>query len=127
MGRFVSMSGLDLSFMKEPEKKKRGRPVKAKPKPSLWQEQMEALRANTARRPSNRADVAASMLVQDIKPFVSPIDGSEITSRSKLRAHEQRHGVKQAGDFKRGELIAKENKRVAETQRLADPRSIKWE
>lgn len=29
----------------------------------------------------------------DIEPFVSPIDGSVITSRSTLREHNRRHGV----------------------------------
>ena len=34
--------------------------------------------------------------LSDIKPFVTQ-DGVEITSRSKLRAYEQLHGVKQTG------------------------------
>lgn len=33
----------------------------------------------------------------DIRPFVTT-DGVEITSRSKLRAYEQRHGVRQVGN-----------------------------
>lgn len=44
--------------------------------------------------------------------IVSPIDGTLITSRSQLRAHEKKHGVRQMGDYKPGELIAKENRRV---------------
>lgn len=108
MARYVSMHGLDLSFMHTSP------PVKR-------------TRKKASRAKSKRSSLPCPVLITDIKPFVSPIDGSEITSRSKLRSHEQRHGVKQAGDFKRGELIAKENKRVAETQRLADPGSIKWE
>lgn len=36
----------------------------------------------------------------DIKPFVSPIDGKEISSRSQLREHERRHGVRQCGELK---------------------------
>jgi hypothetical protein len=36
-------------------------------------------------------------VVSDIKPFVTQ-DGTEITSRSSLRAYEQRHGVKQVGN-----------------------------
>lgn len=39
-------------------------------------------------------------LMDDIKPFRSPIDGKEISSRSALREHEQRHGVRQVGDLK---------------------------
>ena len=59
--------------------------------------------------------------------FKSPIDGSFITSRSQLRAHNSKHGVRQAGDFKRGELIAAEKKRVAAS--MPNPRdgvSFKW-
>jgi hypothetical protein len=36
----------------------------------------------------------------DIAEFQSPIDGSLISSRSTLRAHEQRHGVRQCGELK---------------------------
>lgn len=122
---FVSMSGLDLSFLKD--KPKRGRPKKVETTPTAgWQAQMESMKREGAAIPSKRADFAAPVLMQDIKPFVSPIDGKEITSRSKLKAHERTHNVRQCGDFKRGELIAKEKRRVAETQRLADPGSIKW-
>jgi hypothetical protein len=46
--------------------------------------------------------------------FTSPIDGSHITSRSQLRRHNATHQVRQGGDWKPGELIAKENARVAE-------------
>lgn len=35
--------------------------------------------------------------MSDIKPFVTQ-DGNEITSRSSLRAYEQKHGVKQVGN-----------------------------
>lgn len=58
----------------------------------------------------------AHRFVPDIKPFTLP-DGTEITSRSSLRAYEQKHGVKQCGNdwtgstkpawwdqYKRGEL-----------------------
>ena len=59
--------------------------------------------------------------------FKSPIDGEFITSRSQLRAHERKHGVKQCGDYKPGELIGRENKRVErirEMARTGDP--LKW-
>ena len=36
-------------------------------------------------------------VVPDLTPFISPIDGKEITSRSGLREHEKRHGVFQIG------------------------------
>lgn len=34
----------------------------------------------------------------DIQPFVSPIDRTEISSRSQLREHERKHGVRQCGN-----------------------------
>lgn len=37
-------------------------------------------------------------VMSDIEPFVSPIDKTEITSRSQLREHERMHGVKQIGN-----------------------------
>lgn len=37
-------------------------------------------------------------VMSDIEPFQSPIDGTVITSRSQLREHEQRHGVRQVGN-----------------------------
>jgi hypothetical protein len=124
----ISMSGLDLSFLKEPEKKKRGRPrkqpVKAK---SEYQRQMDEIKARAASRPSKRADFGAPLVMQDIVPFISPIDGTEITSRSKLKAHEQKHGVKQCGDYKPGEIIAKQKKRAAAEAKLAEPETVKWE
>ncbi len=36
-------------------------------------------------------------VMPDLKPFISPIDGKEITSRSGLREHEKRHNVFQIG------------------------------
>ena len=36
-------------------------------------------------------------VLPDIKPFVTQ-DGLEITSRSGLRAYEQKHGIKQVGN-----------------------------
>lgn len=56
----------------------------------------------------------------------SPIDGSFITSRSQLRAHERTHNVRQAGDFKPGELIGKEKARVADNRRRAEGGSVEW-
>lgn len=51
--------------------------------------------------------------------FKSPINGEFITSRSQLRAHEARYNVKQGGDFKPGELIAKEKSRVEANRKAA--------
>jgi hypothetical protein len=103
----VSMSGLDLSFLKDweppkPKKKKRERNLRS-------------------------SVVGCPQIMGDIKAFRSPIDGAEISSRSSLRAHEQKHGVKQCGDFKPGEIIAKENKRVAHSLEQAKGATSRWE
>lgn len=37
-------------------------------------------------------------IIKDIEPFKSPIDGSIISSRSQIRDHEKKHGVKQVGN-----------------------------
>ncbi len=100
----------------EAPKRKRGRPrkhpVKTKPEKTF---------------PDCRADFGFPRVMQDITPFISPIDGTEISSRSKLKAHEQRHGVRQCGDFRKGEIIAKENKRIEDSLRGAEMETVKWE
>lgn len=58
--------------------------------------------------------------------FTSPIDGEFITSRSQLRAHEHRHNVRHAGDFKPGELIGEEKRRVAKSQEGLSGVDFKW-
>ncbi|TXH51747.1 MAG: hypothetical protein E6Q97_17735 [Desulfurellales bacterium] len=58
--------------------------------------------------------------------FASPIDGTFITSRSQLRRHNATHGVRQAGDFKPGEIISGEKKRVAASQPNDNGVTFKW-
>ena len=40
----------------------------------------------------------AFVVMKDIDPFVSPIDGKMVGSRSSLRDHERRHNVRQIGN-----------------------------
>lgn len=40
----------------------------------------------------------AAYFVPDLKSFISPLDGKEISSRSQLREHEARHNVRQVGN-----------------------------
>jgi hypothetical protein len=49
----------------------------------------------------------------------SPIDGSFITSRAQLRRHNNTHQVRCGGDFKPGDLINKEKRRVEINRQLA--------
>lgn len=57
----------------------------------------------------------------------SPVDGSFITSRSQLRRHNATHQVRCAGDFKPGELRAKENRRVEAIRETAKGADFRWE
>lgn len=52
--------------------------------------------------------------MSDITPFISPIDRTEISSRSALRDHEAKHGVKQVGND-----YASDNRRIKERAGLA--------
>lgn len=104
------------AFASTKASKKRGRPQK------------HTIKAEAKKQyPDCRADFGFPSLMQDITPFVSPIDGTEITSRSKLKAHEQRHGVKQAGDFRKGEIVSKLKKRAEADAKLAEPETVKWD
>ena len=47
----------------------------------------------------------------DIKPFQSPLDYSEISSRSALREHEKRHNVVQVGELKTPQDFSNAEKR----------------
>jgi hypothetical protein len=51
--------------------------------------------------------------------ILSPIDGSFITSREQLRRHNNTHGCRQAGDFKPGDIVNREKRRVDINRQLA--------
>jgi hypothetical protein len=68
----------------------------------------------------------AHYAMSDIQEFVSPVDGSLISSRSSLARHNATHGVRQCGDFKPGEIVARENKRIDATRQAAKEGTIKW-
>ncbi len=44
----------------------------------------------------------SAMIMRDIESFVSPIDGTVITSRPKLEAHNKKHGVTNIADYSAG-------------------------
>ena len=50
-------------------------------------------------------------VMSDIKPFTTQ-DGHEITSRSGLRAYEQKHGVKQIGNDCASEISSIKERRM---------------
>jgi hypothetical protein len=45
-----------------------------------------------------RKSTNSPSVIADVKPFVSPIDGTVLTSRSEIREHEKRHQVRQCGN-----------------------------
>jgi len=82
-----------------------------------------AERRNRNDAPSILKDISA---VYKEGGILSPIDGSFITSRSQLRRHNNTHQVRCAGDFKSGELVAKEKARKADVVRRAEGGSVEW-
>jgi hypothetical protein len=50
-------------------------------------------------------------IMVDIEPFVSPVDGSFISSRSQLREHNKRHGVTNIRDYGDGYFERKAHER----------------
>lgn len=57
-------------------------------------------KASGTRRERQIADPSAPMVMGDIEPYRSVLDGSWITSRSQHRAHMQKHGVIEVGNEK---------------------------
>ncbi len=41
-----------------------------------------------------------TLIMPDIEPFKSPVDGSVVSGRAALRDHNKRHGVTNPADFK---------------------------
>lgn len=97
----VSMSGLDLSWLKDPKKRLPPRP-KQKP----------------AQVPDKRAvGIAVPYFLRDeITPFVAHAtkQSVEITSRSTLKRYERENELRQAGDIKPGTIVAENRKKQAE-------------
>jgi hypothetical protein len=102
----VSFTGLDLSFLNDPA----NRLPPGKPKERIdWSE-------------GRAQNVATPYFIGDIKPFVANAtrEPVEITSRSALRRYERDNGLRQCGDYKPGEVIAAQNKRVQEATSISD-------
>lgn len=62
------------------------------------------------RREGNKTAVVQG----DIEPFISPITGETITSRSVLRDHNRTHGVTDSRDYSDSFLIERSTKRINE-------------
>ena len=48
---------------------------------------------------NTRSSVAGYTILKDIEPFISPVDGKIINSRSQLRVHNKQHDVTNMADF----------------------------
>lgn len=57
-------------------------------------------KASGTRRERTSTESVAPMVMGDIQPYKSPIDGAYITSRSQHRAHMVQHGVIEVGNEK---------------------------
>jgi hypothetical protein len=85
------MFGLDLSFMRSPESRKALR-------------EMRNDRQQRQHFQGQRSDLPSPRVMGDLSAvypeggFRSPVDGSFITSRSQLAAHNKKHGVRQCGE-----------------------------
>lgn len=107
----VSLSGLDLSFMKANPLPKR----KSAPKRVDF----------TAKR----SDLSAPMFMADIKPFVSPVGENPvvISSRKHLRDHERAYNMHQVGnDFPVGTIAAKNDAKLKAREELAKGVTAGW-
>lgn len=101
----VSMYGLDLSFMRDPNDKK-------PPKTRRKRERLPDKRATGIKVPMFLRDEITHRVVHATK---TP---TLITSRSELRAYERKNGLKEAGDIKPGQIVAENRKKFEAEQRL---------
>jgi hypothetical protein len=61
--------------------------------------------------------VNAPSIMKPLEAFKSPIDGSIISDRGKLAAHNKRHGVTNSADYSNNYLERKTQQRVASGER----------
>jgi hypothetical protein len=61
-----------------------------------------------------REETQRVLIQGDIEPFISPIDGTTITSRSVLREHNRKHGVTNMRDYGENWFKRKAEERRAE-------------
>jgi len=105
----VSLAGLDLSWLKNPDNR-------LPPSPPKQRTNLQAKRSTA---------VASPYFLADIEPFVSIAtrDTVEITSRSQLREYERANGIKQCGELK-GKLVPEQKKRIAK-ETYVSPEDLK--
>lgn len=105
----VSFSGLDLSFLKTKESQDFIQSMKDRHDGEKRKKRFRG----------KRSALSAPLVMPDLSAayggdgFVSPVDKSLISSRSKLREHNKRHNVRQYGDVKLEEHVAKMDQHVS--------------
>lgn len=79
----------------------------------VFDERTGKWKPDRSRKNANR--VVAPSVMPDIQPFVANASDKPqlITSRSQLGRYERSNGIRQAGDFKPGEIIERRKKKVA--------------
>lgn len=115
----VSLSGLDLSWLKKPARPKRGSFKFDAKKGKVVTAQAWA-KTNT--RKSKRSDnVPLVNLMPDAAPYinVSTRTAMEITSRSQQREFEKRTGLVQVGNDFKGQWVKENNAKKANWKKLA--------
>lgn len=110
----VSLSGLDLSWLKNPDNRLPPRAPKKR----------------TNFKAKRSTAVASPLVMGDIRPFVNvanPEKTHEITSRSELRAFERSFGCYQVGnDFPVGTIAEKNEAKRAAREELAKGIDSGW-
>lgn len=73
--------------------------------------------------PEGQERVNAPTVRREIRAFLSPIDGSVVSTRRELAAHNKRHGVTNASDYSEGYVKGRAHERVEKGERhLKDTR-----
>lgn len=92
----ICLSGLDLSFLKDPANRL---PPREEKEPVKFDKRAE--------------NVSIPYFLSDIEPFISIAtrDTVEITSRSQLRAYERANNIRQCGELK-GKIIPEQKARM---------------
>ena len=88
----ISMSGLDLSFLKSKDSQEHLRRMRQR-----HLDQQQHFQGQRSDLPSPRVMGDLSSIYPE-GGFKSSVDGTFITSRSQLAAHNKKHGVRQCGE-----------------------------
>ena len=66
---------------------------------------------------------ATAMVMKELEPFISPVDGKVIKTRAQLRAHNKEHGVTNAQDY--GDAYFKRRSREMHNESIGNTKQAK--